>query len=877
MYPAPTSVVERLRWHLVGRALKRVLLWTATSLGTVGCLERPVVDIDPLSSNVFVTQVPINSVSAIDLLFVIDNSTSMADKQSLLKKAVPQMVERLVAPDCVTRQDDGEVRTRTPSSPSAAGDPYCPSGGELEFNPVRDMHIGVITSSLGSHGRAELCDTLDSKIEPKTGLPAGQDKNDHAHLIPLVRLPDGPSGPNGEAPVYTGLAASEPFLSWAGQADVDGFGAKFANHVAAAGETGCGFEAPLEAFYRFLIDPHPPASLSLVEGKATPSTAVDPTALDTDLLSQRAQFLRPTSLVAIVVLTDENDCSVLDGGDYYPNAKYGYLALPAVDQLSGGTVRMARPTSVCETNPNGLCCDTCGRDAPRAGCEAEFAASCTPNSTDAGVALGAAEDSNLVRCFDQQRRFGVDLLYPVERYIDGLTRPTIVDSVRGVEARNPLLISESGVARPTDTVYFAGIVGVPWQDIATPESLHDDDELSYLRGEELDKRVEGQEYTRWDVILGRPSHHELSRFCRNSPTDPSCGVRPIPPLDPFMIESIAARQVGLENPIVPAEKITAPGQWNNINGSEQVNTEDANTRNHADDLQYACIFPLADYGAHKDAEKCKEDGAACDCDGIGLVKERSLCRATPTSPLEEAQYWGKAYPGLRILQVLKGLRPANAIVASICPKVSVEGPSFGYNPAVTAIVDRFVDDLNDKCLPRQLALTPGSEEVPCVAVETRPKSNDYPDKIDCTSGNNPHGGRRPVDSAVERVVLDELVRAGVCYRDDTPLAKRKGPIPCSDYSMCEIQQLAGDDAQDCLSGSPTASEAGYCYVDPDQGLGDPALVATCAPNEKRRLRFVSNSGQDPVPTPMNATRLFIACIGSSSTAQNSAKNGEGAP
>ena len=35
--------------------------------------------------------------------------------------------------------------------------------------------------------------------------------------------------------------------------------------VGAVGEHGCGYEAPLEAMYRFLVDPEPPVSVTLVD------------------------------------------------------------------------------------------------------------------------------------------------------------------------------------------------------------------------------------------------------------------------------------------------------------------------------------------------------------------------------------------------------------------------------------------------------------------------------------------------------------------------------------------------------------------------------------------------------------------------------------
>src|SRR5690606_40063101 len=55
----------------------------------------------------------------------------------------------------------------------------------------------------------------------------------------------------------------------------------------------------------------------------------------------------------------------------------------------------------------------------------------------------------------------------------------------------------------------------------------------------------------------------------------------------------------------------------------------------------------------------------------------------------------KAYPGTRQLEVLRrvGAITGNAIVASICPKVTrsqspATDPAYGYNPAIAALVDR---------------------------------------------------------------------------------------------------------------------------------------------------------------------------------------------
>src|SRR5258705_9926356 len=86
----------------------------------------------------------------IDLVFMIDNSSSMADKQEILAQAVPDLVNRFLDPVCVDPKTFVPVGTRLPDGSCAVGVP--------EFVPIRDLHIAIITSSLGNHGAAGVCD-----------------------------------------------------------------------------------------------------------------------------------------------------------------------------------------------------------------------------------------------------------------------------------------------------------------------------------------------------------------------------------------------------------------------------------------------------------------------------------------------------------------------------------------------------------------------------------------------------------------------------------------------------------------------------------------------------------------------------------------------
>ena len=134
-----------------------------------GCLDRPVSPLSPNTTNVFVDQIRQSAVDKIDLLFMIDNSASMADKQLILQKAVPKLVERLVTPRCVDKN------TKAPVSPPANA-PNCAVDSEPEFPPIKDIHLGVITSSLGGHG-GDVCGDTGAK----------PDDDDKGRLVGLTR------------------------------------------------------------------------------------------------------------------------------------------------------------------------------------------------------------------------------------------------------------------------------------------------------------------------------------------------------------------------------------------------------------------------------------------------------------------------------------------------------------------------------------------------------------------------------------------------------------------------------------------------------------------------------------------------------------------
>ncbi|NRA33664.1 MAG: hypothetical protein HRU17_10015 [Polyangiaceae bacterium] len=748
-----------------------------------GCLERPVAGIEPRTTNVFVDRIQQNAVDKIDLLFMLDNSRSMADKQTLLAAAVPDLVNRLTNPRC-QQQDPDDANGMLQQDPQPANaDADCDAGFKREFPPIADIHIGVLTSSLGGHGADACSAAMGTQFNPQMV--------DMAHLI-------GPGVGTGR-----NWAATPAFLDWGADPNISSFTAM----VQGAGENGCGFEASLEAWYRFLMDPEPYASIALEPcGNAGGQCAVPSEAVDETVLAQRAAFLRPDSLVAIIMLTDENDCSIIDGSQNYLAAKTNF--------------NLPKSTSACDTNPNDPCCHSCGMK-PVSGCTAPVDdPKCTGPNGPGTATHSQDSDADNVRCWQQKRRFGVDFLYPVQRYVNALSQSQLCvanNDLSGVADcadadlfANPLysdLTGEGTGSRTPDggLVFFAGIVGVPWDLISEDSDPDDPEKLVYKNAQSID----------WGVILGTPE------------TSP-----PIAPSNPIMLESRDARQglLGVGTGSVDLD-IQA-------NGHEWIPSTSPG------DLQYACIFELTE------ARDCSQpDAVACDCEPQELDRgsNNPLCQADDGS-YSTTQRFGKAFPGTRHLEVLRGYG-ANSIVASICPRNATDQsrPDYGYRPAVDTIITRLADALQVRCLDREVAVT-GSEEngdidIACTLVEARPGLGSA---CNCASP-----GRDFSAPEVLPVVKEQLAEQGRC----------EGDPGCENFCLCDITPAGGDfnnsGYTECLNVDESTAP-GWCYVDPYNGRGNIDLIPEdCRLAEPRLLKF-SDPNND---LPANGSTVFIACLG----------------
>lgn len=325
--------------------------------------------------------VPGGSSDKLDILLMVDNSRSMADKQALLASGVSEMLAHFTG-------------------------------------TIRDIHIGVVSSSLGGHG-ADACTT-------------GPTENDRGHLLART-LPGDPAVATWDG---RGFLAWDPLSSKTppGSADEQGLAGELAALVRGAGEEGCGYEAQLESWYRFLIDPDPYEQIVLNNNLA------ELQGTDQAILQQRADFLRPDSVLLVVMISDENDCSTRDGGQFY-------FANQIYEPSTNSPYHLPKPRAACATDPDSDCCRSCGQVAGDG---------CSQAADDCSGPLAAIDDSINLRCFDQKRRFGIDFMWDVARYVEGLSATQVSDRHGNIVA-NPLFTG----GRDPSMVYLAGILGVP--------------------------------------------------------------------------------------------------------------------------------------------------------------------------------------------------------------------------------------------------------------------------------------------------------------------------------------------------------------------------------------------------------------------------------
>jgi len=763
----------------------------------------------------------------VDLLFMVDNSPSMGDKQTLLALAVPTLVGRLVDPECL------DTTSGQPTGVTAANG-TCPVGSKPEFAPVHDLHIGIVTSSLGGRGGDQCPDDAMNPAFPNLSAHT----NDKGELI---NRGGDPADAGVEVPV-TDATSPDNFLSYfpAGGPnsgmptppttpimDANQLIGDFEQLVEGVHEHGCGFEAQNEAWYRFLVQPDPFLSIDLGPNETRTLSGIDQT-----ILKQRADFLRPDSMLAVIVVTDENEEAadpLAIGGQGWAFDNTAFPGSPSMAAPEGTyQCNLLDPTNPTKTGPNDPNCTSCVfiRGA------SNFATEC-PNDPPGGTGgfLDPSDDALNVRFFHQKQRFGLFAGYPTSRYVMGLQKPAVPsvglafpgdkdhehdsmgnyvgDQPGQQNCVNPIYAQDLPTSvsqdlchlragpRTPDLVYYAAIAGVPHQLLQQDPTNAMSPQKDVLSDAD------------WKLIMGNdPEHYDFSGA------------------DFHMIESIQERTSSTTDPSLSvwANRSICPDT--DVDNCDPINGREFAT--NKSDLQFSCIFPLItvnDGSIVAFQKDCTSPGAgdpykgACDCAVGSLDGNSPLCLKSGSS-YTQVQINGKAYPPVREMIIAKAMSQSTAgnqgVVSSICPITAdigetldqaTQDPLFGFNPGMNAIADRFRASLAPSgCLPRPLP-TAASGAVSCTMIVSLPA------KAGATCKNpgsvcDVSGLAGPGTATLSQQVLNEFCDA----QEQAFVATGGKPGSSGDpaqYPACGVNQVTGFDSGSCATSS---TDAGWCYL-----------------------------------------------------------------
>ncbi|HEY8374901.1 MAG TPA: VWA domain-containing protein [Nannocystis sp.] len=235
-------------------------------MALTACLEHPIKKVlyDKVSEAEKNVAIAINK--DVDILFVIDNSGSMADEQELLSANFKSFIDVLEAPDVNANYRIGITTTDS-------GNPRCPSadttpeGGKLVLSSCVDRALaGEFTLEQQNEDYSDACynfcnlddSQLTAKMKPTETQYSKGEKKPRKWIERI----------EGETNLPDGVTTIQAFQCFGPQ-----------------GVSGCGFESHLESMY-----------LALAQASSEKSET-------------NYGFLRDAAILSIVFLTDEVDCS----------------------------------------------------------------------------------------------------------------------------------------------------------------------------------------------------------------------------------------------------------------------------------------------------------------------------------------------------------------------------------------------------------------------------------------------------------------------------------------------------------------------------------------------------------------------------------------
>jgi len=233
----------------------------------LACLSHPVKEVEYDKAQEGKKGVSITINKDVDILFVIDDSGSMAEEQELLSKNFESFINVLEA-------DDVKANYRLAITTTDAGNPRCPKADTTPLNGSFELSSCVDRVGLGHF----LFTGVDPAIDAEETCTNFCDLTD-ADLIIKETATDNDETPKrrpwlqnieGETNLPDGVTTVQAFQCFGPQ-----------------GVAGCGFESHLESMYKAFV-------------------RADTTGED------NFDFLRDQAILSVVFVTDEADCSYND-------------------------------------------------------------------------------------------------------------------------------------------------------------------------------------------------------------------------------------------------------------------------------------------------------------------------------------------------------------------------------------------------------------------------------------------------------------------------------------------------------------------------------------------------------------------------------------
>ncbi|MEX1367576.1 MAG: vWA domain-containing protein [Nannocystaceae bacterium] len=315
-------------------------LWTALCLVLVpamaACNAHPLKAVELKTEQEDDDTVPLSVNRDVDILFVIDNSRSMAQEQATLARNFGPLIERLTAV---------EANYRIAVTTTDAGHLHCSGndGGNYKLRSCRRRAEDFRTTG-GDDYFDEACASVCAHEEIGI-LPTSTFQDPTPRERPWIE------SINGVTNLADEVDPVEAFQCFGPQ-----------------GVTGCGFESPLEAM-----------RLGLLQAG--------------DERSEEYGFMRPGAILAVVIVTDEADCS----------ARYGQVTDPW--DVQDGSRALWSPTNAAEGRLTSEVCWFAGVQ-----CEQ------SPDGTQECWAVDKAADGS------EATNEAEAVLHPLDRYTELLTQ-----------------------------------------------------------------------------------------------------------------------------------------------------------------------------------------------------------------------------------------------------------------------------------------------------------------------------------------------------------------------------------------------------------------------------------------------------------------------